>query len=74
MAILEKTGLKYPETLAALGRFIAKKGMSDVCIMEFESGVIITGSVLYETHESMNRYIATHVLSQEDLAHLLKEA
>jgi hypothetical protein len=74
MPTTDKPGKRYPEVLAALGRFIAKNGMSDVCIMEFENGVIVTGSVLYETGEDMNRYIATHILSHSDLARLVKEA
>lgn len=58
---------------AALGRYIAKQGISNVCVMEFESGVIITGSVLYETGEIYNRRIETRVLSLEDLKRLIKE-
>ncbi len=41
--------------------------------MEFESGVIVVGSVLYEAGESYNRRVETHVLSQEELQRLVKE-
>ncbi len=73
MAAFDKPGMRYPEVYAALGRFIAKSGMTDVCVMEFESGVIVSGSLLYETGESLNRCTTTHVLSQQDLVRLVKE-
>lgn len=65
--------VKYPELFAALGRYIAKLGISNVSVMEFENGIIITGSLLYETGESFNRRIETKVLSHEDLKRLVKE-
>jgi hypothetical protein len=58
---------------AALGRYIAKQGITNVCVMEFENGVIITGSILYETGEIYNRRIETRILSNEDLKRLVKE-
>lgn len=65
--------IRYPEMFAALGRYIANQGITNVCVMEFESGVIITGSVLYETGEIYNRRIETRILSNEDLKRLIKE-
>ncbi len=70
---MNNSQIRYPEMFAALGRYIAKQGISNVCVMEFESGVIITGSVLYETGEIYNRRIETRVLSLEDLKRLIKE-
>lgn len=66
--------LPYAETLAAIGRMVAKKQLADVCVMEFEEGVIVTGSLLYEAGESYNRRIETLVLSADDLKRLTKEA
>lgn len=74
MSILGGTGIRYADALAAIGRFLARKQLTDVCIMEFEQGVIITGSVLYETGEHYNRRIETHILSPDDLNRLIKEA
>ncbi|MBI5302352.1 MAG: hypothetical protein HY868_09455 [Chloroflexi bacterium] len=65
--------IQYPELFAALGRYIAKLGISNVCVMEFENGIIITGSVLYETGESFNRRLETKILSHDDLKRLVKE-
>jgi len=73
MSTLSRTGIPYPDMLAALGRFIAKLGISDVCVMEFESGVIVTGTKLYATGEQFNRLAETKVLSVEDLKRLVKE-
>ncbi len=63
----------YPEVMAAIGRLIAKRGLGRVCIMEFEGGVIVSGSILYETQESYNRSTETHVLTVADLQRLVKE-
>jgi hypothetical protein len=69
---LNKASMVYPDLLAAIGRFIAKKGLANVCVMEFESGMIVIGTVLYETGETMNRRTETHVLSKDDLVRLMK--
>jgi hypothetical protein len=66
--------LPYADTLAAIGRMAAKKQLNDLCVMEFEEGVIVTGSVLYEAGESYNRRIETLVLSVDDIKRLIKEA
>ncbi len=68
-----KPFIAYPEIFAALGRFIAKEKMRDVCVMEFEHGVIVTGSVSYATGDTLTHYIETKVLSFEDLQRLMKE-
>jgi hypothetical protein len=67
-----KVNIAYPELLAAVGRFIVKQGLSDVCVMEYEDGVIVVGSVLYETGEIMNRRTVTHVLAGDELRRLVK--
>lgn len=71
MSPLGSSGLQYPEALAAVGRFIVKQGLSNVCVMEFEKGIIITGSVLYEAGESYQRRMEVHVLSEQELRHLI---
>ena len=73
MSLIGTAPLTYPNVLAALGRFIAKQQMTDVCILEFEHGVIVTGLVFYSTGETTSRYTKTHVLSAQDLQKLLKE-
>ncbi len=67
MAGGDRTHLRNPELCAAIGRLIAKKGLSDVCIMEFESGVIVVGTTLFASGESYNRATETIVLSTDEL-------
>jgi hypothetical protein len=59
--------LNYSEIMTALGRFIADKKMRDVCVMEFEDGIIVTGSVVYESRGGVHRSQETFVLAQSDL-------
>lgn len=73
MGALETAKIKYPDALAALGRYIAKKGLSDVCLMEFESGFILLGSVLYETGESYGRRTEVQTFSFDELQQLIRE-
>lgn len=73
MALLDRAQATYPQVFGALGHFIAKSGLTEVCVMEFEQGIIVTGSQFYETGENYNRTIVTHVLSFDDLDRLIKE-
>jgi hypothetical protein len=73
MGHLGTAPLEYPQVLAAVGRYIAKQKMRDVCVMEFERGVIITGAVIYSSGETTGRYVEAKVLSFEELQKLVKE-
>ncbi len=73
MGALEAAKIKYPDALAALGRYIAKKELTDVCLMEFESGFILLGSVLYETGESYGRRTELQTFSLDDLQQMIRE-
>ncbi len=66
-----KTELKYPDLFAALGKFIENKKLQNVCVMEFEEGIIITGSQVYEASRGPRRRLETIVLSREDLQKLV---
>lgn len=72
MSPAHKPNIAYPELLQAIGKFIVKQKISNICIMEFEDGVIVTGTVLYDTGETIGRRSETHVLSGEDLHRLVK--
>ncbi len=67
-----KKTFPYPELLHAIGQFVAKRAIGNICIMEFEDGVIVSGTALYETGETLGRHTETHVLSGEDLRRLVK--
>lgn len=64
--------LKYPEVFAALGRFIAQRHLQEVCMLEFEGGIIVTGSVMYDRGGDFGRHSETHIFSVEDLQKLVK--
>ena len=72
MSTLGKTQISYVEAFTALARYIAQEGITDVCVMDFEGGVIVSGSKLYTTGEGLNRHIATRVFSNNDLVKLIK--
>jgi hypothetical protein len=72
MGSLSQNKVAYADVFAAVGRFLAKRGLTDVCVMEFEDGLIVTGSALYETGEGYNRRTETHVFSLDDLKRMVK--
>lgn len=63
--------IKYPDLFAQIGKFVAEKNIKDVCVMEFEDGVIITGSVIYDTSVGYKRILETFVLSAQDLQKMI---
>jgi hypothetical protein len=70
---MNKPLIAYPEVFAALGRFVAKKKLREVCVMEFEAGFIVTGTLFFDKGESSGRTIETQVFSFEELRRLAKE-
>lgn len=71
MAVKVASDLKYPDVFAALGKFIAEKDLHDVCILEFEDGVIVSGSITYEGSDALRRTEETIILSGKDLARMI---
>ena len=69
---MSNSQIKYPDVLAALGRFIAKHDLTHVNIMEFEQGFILVGEVFYEVGEVVNRRTETHIFSNDELQKMLK--
>jgi hypothetical protein len=65
-------GINYTELFTALGKFIASKQLKDVCVMEFEEGVIVTGSVIYEVSSGYRRRQDTFVFAGDELRLLLE--
>lgn len=65
-------GISYPDVFSALGKFIADNNLYDVFVMEFEQGIIVTGS---SAASSASGYIIeTHVLSATDLRNLIAKS
>ena len=59
--------LNYLDLFPALGKFITDKKLQDVCVMEFEDGIIVAGSVLFDRRGGLGRAQETFVLSRDDL-------
>ena len=70
---MDKPLIGYPEVFAALGKFVAKKKLREVCVMEFEAGFIVTGSLFFDKGEGFGRTIETQVFSFDELRHMVKE-
>lgn len=64
-------GISYAELFTALGKFIVSKQLKDVCVMEFEEGVIVTGTVIYEVTSGYRRRQDTFVFAGDELRLLL---
>lgn len=64
-------GIHYTELFPALGKFIQDQELNDVVVMEFEEGIIITGTKIIDAREEYNHSIETHILSAQDLRALL---
>ena len=71
MAAETRGNIRYTDLFSALGKFITEKNMNDVCVMEFEDGVIITGTVIYNSRAGYRREQETYVLSASELNGLL---
>jgi hypothetical protein len=68
---MARVEMDYPRLLEAVGKVISSKNMSDVCIMEFEDGLIVSGSVVVEGRTGIKHRIETIVLSRQELGTLL---
>ncbi len=70
---MSKRVIAYPELFSAIGHFVATRKLRDVCVMEFEGGMIVSGSTFFERGEGFGRAIETRVFSFDDLLQLVKE-
>ena len=67
-----RKSIDYAKALAAIGNFAAKQGLGDICVMEFEEGMILIGSKIYETGEILNRQSVSHIFSVDDLQKMIR--
>lgn len=72
MPIPALKGVSYTDLFTAVGKFIASKGLRDVCVMEFEEGIIVTGTVIYEVTAGFRRRQDTFVFAGDELRLLLE--
>ncbi len=66
--------LQYQHVFASIGKFIASKNLQNVCVMEFEDGIIISGSVIYAGSAGFRRNQETFVLGIEELKHMVESS
>lgn len=61
----------YPQVFEALGKFIANKDLRDVFVMEFEQGIIVSGSTMHQQRLVTSVETETFVFSEDDLRALI---
>jgi len=64
--------LRYEEALQAVGRYVEKERLRDICLLEVEGGMVIQGQALISTREGYNFALRTEILSDDDLERLLE--
>ena len=62
----------YTDIFTALGKFVTGKGLKDVCVMEFEDGLIVTGTAIYEVTGGFRRVVDTYVMSADEIRLLME--
>ena len=65
--------IDYPELLRALGHFIQREHLSEVSIIEFDRGWVITGLTFKSTAQGFIRIPADFVLSHEEVRKMIRE-
>ena len=63
----------YPELLRTLGHFIQREHLSEVSIVEFDRGWVITGLTFKSTAQGFIRVPADFVLSHEQVRQMTQD-
>jgi len=69
----QRPRLEYPELMRSLGHFIQQQHLSEVSILEFDRGWIVSGLTYEPTAHGFIRVPADFVLSHEELRKLTEE-
>jgi hypothetical protein len=64
--------IDYPELLRALGYFIQREHLTEISIVEFDRGWVITGLTFQSTAMGFIRVPADFVLSHDDVRKLIQ--
>jgi hypothetical protein len=73
MGATEPSRTRYDVLLAALGRFAEERRLKELCLLEFEQGVILQGTKMIPTADGYQRSSETHVLSHEEVGELVRK-
>jgi hypothetical protein len=65
--------IDYPELLRALGHFIQREHLSEVSIVEFDRGWVITGLTFKSTAQGFIRVPADFVLSHDEVRKIIQD-
>jgi hypothetical protein len=65
--------IDYPELLRALGHIIQREHLSEVNILEFDRGWVITGLTYQSTAQGFMRVPADLIVSHEEVRKLIRE-
>ena len=63
----------YPELLRALGHFIQREHLSEVSILEFDRGWVITGLTFKSTAQGFIRVPADFVVSHDEVRKMIQD-
>ena len=62
----------YEKLLRAVGRFCDEQKLDEVCVLEFEKGIVLQGLHVSSTGEGYIRHLVSYTWSYEQIAHLAK--
>jgi len=65
--------IDYPELLRALGHFIQREHLSEVSIIEFDRGWVITGLTFKSTAQGFIRIPADFVISHDEVRKMIHD-
>ena len=65
--------IDYPELLRTLGHFIQREHLSEVSIVEFDRGWVITGLTFKSTAQGFIRVPADFVLSHDEVRKMTQD-
>jgi hypothetical protein len=62
----------YPELLRAIGQFIQQEALSEVSLLEFDRGWVVTGLTYKATAQGFIRVPVDFVLSHDDVREMIQ--
>lgn len=62
----------YPELLRAIGQFIQQESLSEVSLLEFDRGWVVTGLTYKATAQGFIRVPVDFVLSHDDVREMIQ--
>ena len=62
----------YPEIMRAIGQFIQQESLSEVSLLEFDRGWVVTGLTYKATAQGFIRVPVDFVLSHDDIREMIQ--